>query len=180
MDFFFCSLLFKLLRSQNAVLLLWIFHIPHPIRILFPLFSALTITSYCFMWQAILFNYVLLRTTCANCHTSFILLLPSSSWNRIFFCSSPSWMRSFTPWKKKLPWFEQSSENDCTPKHVTLKKNARSSWTILLQLFFLHYQVFSSLLLLFTLALCRCWVPACAFFIWQQGVFTANQNTYYN
>lgn len=133
--------------------------------------------------QAILFNYLLLKTTCTNCHTSFIFLPPSSSWNRISFSSSLSWVNSFTPWKKKSCLDLNSQvKTECTPKHVTLRKNARCMWTILLQLFFLHYQVFSSLLLLFnfTLALCRCWVPVCTFSIWQQRVFTANQNMCYN
>lgn len=104
------------------------------------------------LWQAILFNFLLLRITCTNCHNSSLFLTPrililnslfltpSFSWSRIYFILlSAEWTHSLLT--HILSQSELCEDYQHLPKHVTPKKNTRPMWTVLPQLVFLHHQV---------------------------------------
>lgn len=101
------------------------------------------------LWQAILFNFLLLRITCTNCHNSSLFLTPrililnslfltpSFSWSRIYFILlSAEWTHSLLT--HILSQSDLCEDYQHLPKHVTPKKNTRPMWTVLPQLVFLH------------------------------------------
>lgn len=129
------------------------------------------------LWQAILFNFLLLRITCTNCHNSSLFLTLSFSWSRIYFILlSAEWTHSLLT--HILPRSELCEDYQ-TYLSTSPQKRAQDLCEPFCHSWFFSTIKYGYLQLLssFALLLHRCWVPPCAFFIYQQGVLTATKNT---